>query len=458
MQNSTNKPRSESELLEEEGLTDVIKELERTQNDSGTKTPAGIYTFDEIAEAVESYLPNMTTALKLALAVATSGKRQNRVMLWLLLVGAPSSGKTDLVRLMKDNSSIVSLDNLTLNSFISGERSTEKEKVHDLLPLLNNKCLIVKDWTVIFSLDERMTKKIIGDMVGAYDKSLSKFSSRRGNITYDAEFSHLGCITPATLNKHQNYLNMIGPRFLSYGISEITAEQEQKSFKAIFSNQDRSEIEKSVAKKVNIYLSQLSNEDMSVIGELSKDAQQYLQVASRFMARARGIVITQSSKFVNEQGEEISYYEPLDIQIERPWRGVQQLILLSKYLAFATGKLQVDHEELSIIREVVLSSMPADRAQAIKALASNPDGSITAKELSDQVDKSTKTSRRLLEELGFLKLIKKVSGSGQMAAIYTIIDEFKNFVTVNTREFLSNNPAPIAETTQGTDKNRKGGV
>ncbi len=45
----------------------------------------------------------MTTALKLVLAVAKSGKRKNRVMLWLLLVGAHSSGKTDLVRLMKDN-------------------------------------------------------------------------------------------------------------------------------------------------------------------------------------------------------------------------------------------------------------------------------------------------------------------------------------------------------------------
>ena len=92
----------------------------------------------------------------------------------------------------------------------------------------------MKDWTVIFSLDERMTKKIIGDMVGAYDKSLSKFSSRRGNITYDAEFSHLGCITPATLNRHQNYLNMIGPRFLSYGIGEITSDQGKELQSNIF--------------------------------------------------------------------------------------------------------------------------------------------------------------------------------------------------------------------------------
>ncbi len=84
---------------------------------------------------------------------------------------------------------------------------------------------------------------------------------------------------------------MIGPRFLSYSIGEITLDQEEKSFKAIFSNEDRSEIEKSVAKKVNAYLSQLNNEDISAVGELSEDAKKYLQVASRIMARARGIVI-----------------------------------------------------------------------------------------------------------------------------------------------------------------------
>ena len=62
------------------------------------------------------------------LAVATSGLRKNRVMLWLLLVGSPSSGKTDLVKLIKNNKDVISLDSLTQNSFITGERSTKKKK------------------------------------------------------------------------------------------------------------------------------------------------------------------------------------------------------------------------------------------------------------------------------------------------------------------------------------------
>lgn len=406
-------------------------------NGSGTETPVCIQSFKQVQAAVESYLPNVTEALKIALAVATSGTRENRVMLWMLLVGSPSSGKTDLVRLLKKCKEVYSLDNLTLNAFISGERPSENQKVHDLLPRLNGRCLVVKDWTVVFSLDERMTKKIIGDMVGAYDKSLSKHSSRRGTVTYDSEFSHLGCITPATLNKHSQYLNMIGPRFLHYLIPELSTEDEDKSFQAIFTNEDRSKKEKEVAEIVSNYLIYINTLWIDKISPLSVPIQQYLKTASRFMAKARGIVITQSARFTNEEGQEISYYEPLSIQIEQPWRAVQQLILLSKYLALVTGKTEVGEEECSIIKNVVMSSMPADRAQALRVLRNSTGGSVTAKQLSDAADKSSKTARRLLDELSFLKIVEKEKGTGQIASSYRIVDEFKTFVTAYPGEFMS---------------------
>lgn len=404
---------------------------------SGTEVPQYLYTFQQVADAVEGYLPNVTRALQISLAIATSGTRKNRVMLWLLLVGSPSSGKTDLVRLFRECKDTYSLDNLTLNAFISGERPTEKQEVHDLLPKLDKKCLIVKDWTVVFSLDEKMTKKIIGDMVGAYDKSLSKFSSRRGNITYNSEFSHLGCITPATLNKHHNYLNMIGPRFLGYIIPELSKKDEEKSFTAIFSNDNRAQKEKNVTDIVSLYLSCLNQQDISSIKPLSSTVQDYLKTASRFMAKARGIVITQSSRFTNESGEEVSYYEPLDIQVEQPWRAVQQLMILSQYLALVAGKGEVGADELSVVKDIVMGSMPADRAQALRALRNSPNSEITAKQLSDQVDKSSKTARRLLDELSFLGIIKKDRGSGTTASRYQIVDDFKSFFTVSTAEFMS---------------------
>lgn len=419
--------------IQEVLIGEKVKRMKR----SGTTTSS--YKIDDVINAVESYLPNTRTALKLALAIATSGTRINRVMLWFLLVGSPSSGKTDLVKLFKNSKSVYSLDNLTLNAFISGERPTEKREVHDLLPQLANKCLVIKDWTVIFSLDEKMTKKLIGDMVGIYDKSLSKFSSRRGQVTYDAEFSHLGCITPATLNKHQTYLNMIGPRFLHYTIPTLSKDDEETSFKAIFGNTDRQAIEKEVRGIVSAYVDQLNEKDISEIKPVSDGVREYLTLSSRFTAKARGIVVIQASSFKNTAGDSVTYYEASEIQIEQPWRAVQQLLTLSIYLALVSSKLEVGIEEMEIIKEVVISSMPADRAQAVRAIKDAPEGEITAKYLSEQVDKSQKTTKRLLDELNFLGIVEKIKGAGQIATSYRLIPQFKDFITLDTAEFMSTN-------------------
>ena len=440
-------PRSFNELMKDELNVDPVVSSYKPDNPSGTQTPQGMLSFDELALKVEEYLPNTRKALKLLLAVATSGTRKNRVMLWLLLVGSPSSGKTDLVRLIKNDSSVVNLDNLTLNAFISGERATEKQEVYDLLPLLNGKCLVVKDWTVIFSLDEKACKKIIGDMVGAYDKSLSKHSSRRGHIEYESEFSHLGCITPATLNKHVQYLNMIGPRFLSYSIPYLSMKDEDKSFEAIFSNKDRQAEEGIARVTTSEFLQQLNSKSIDLIKPLNKLIQAYLKIASRFMARARGIVVIQASSFKDDTGKDITYYEPSEIQIEQPWRAVQQLITLVKYLALVDGREEVSPDDLEIIKGVVLSSMPADRAQALNVLK-NCQGEITAKQLSEGVDRSTKTARRLLDEFTFLELVDKDKGTGTLASTYRIKEEYKTFITLNPAEFLSLNN----KNTTGNDK------
>lgn len=430
-------PRNFQELMKAEFEVEVPVTAKETIDYRKTETPHSIQTFVEIALKVEEYLPNTKDTLKIMLAIATSSVRKNRVMLWLLLVGSPSSGKTDLVKLIKNNKDVMCLDNLTQNSFITGERSTEKEKTYDLLPLLNNKCLVIKDWTSLFSLDEKATKKIIGDWVNSYDKSLSKFSSRRGNITYESEFSHVGCITPATLNKHTQYLNMIGPRFLHFIIPDLTADQENQSFDAIFSNEDRSIKEKEAGNLVSNYLDYLNEKDILSIKNLSKGAERFLRIASRFMAKARGIVVIQSATFKDDEGKDVTYYEALDTQIEQPWRAVQQLIALSKYLALVANKDEVGADELSLIREIVLSSMPADRAGALKVLRNTNNQEITTKELSDDSGKSFKTSGRLLEELSSLGILKKLKGGGQIANSYQIEEIFKEFLTVDTSEFLS---------------------
>lgn len=412
-----------------------------------TETPEGIkkitlidhpVTFEDVVLNVEAFLPNSLTALKIILAVALSGIYKNNLMLWLLLVGVPSSGKTDIVRLVKGVSFSYYLDNMTLNAFISGERPTEGGKVHDLIPQLDKKCFIVKDWTSIFSLDEAMTRKILGDMVGIYDKEFTKFSSRRGQISYSSEFSHLGCITPSTLNKHTNYLNMIGPRFLFYTMPDLSRSEEEKSFENLLSGEtNRTDLEKKAASYVSTYLNQLAKKDDYTIEPLSLPAKCYLKIAARVMSRCRGIALLQKVSFKGEDGKDINYYESLDVQTEQPWRSVQQLITLSKYLAIITGKTEVGSEELEIIKEVVFSSMPANRSKALRVITI-AGGEIDTKSLSRGAQIGYRTSLRLLDELTVLNVLRKEKSFDTSSNKYEIIEDFKKFLLLDTTEFLSN--------------------
>ncbi|MBI2017435.1 hypothetical protein HYS92_00130 [Candidatus Daviesbacteria bacterium] len=442
-------------MIKENPQLGNTKEVGFKAADSETKIPDSSQqlipsnlSYEEIEAKVKNFLPGSQTALKLILAVAVSSQYQNSVMLWLLLVGVPSSGKTELVRLTKDVAEITYyLDNLTQNAFISGERPTRNERVHDLLPLLDKKCLIIKDWTAIFSLDEKMTKKLLGDLVGIYDKEFTKFSSRRGNISYSSAFSQLGCITPATLNRHTNYMNMVGPRFLCYTIPQPNLGDENESYDLIFSSHDRSATEKEARLYVSAYLNELSKRTPN-IKPLTKEIQNFLKTAAKLMSNCRGIVLLQAATFKNEDGEEVKYYEVLDVQIEEPWRAIQQLISLAKYLAFVVGKDEVGVEELEIVKEVVISSMPADRSQALRVVIAK-EGEITAKELSEFSDKSTRTSRRLLDELDALKVLEKIKGVGTIANDYKINEQFKEFLILDPTEFLSHKVVSRTESGEG---------
>ncbi len=410
----TNIPRSSEVILIEESLT-----------------------FEEVVVVVEKFIPNSTTALKLVLAVGLSAHTSIAVMLWLVIVSPPSSGKSDLVRLIKHAPSTYSLDTFTQNSFISGERVRGNEKVYDLLNELDKKVLIIKDWTPLFSMDEKATRKIIGDLVGIYDKEFSKFSGSRGLISTKSIFSHLGAITPATLSKHTQYLNTVGPRFLFYTLPDISSTEEEAGFVSIFSGRDREALEHTAQLHASSYLHQLTQKkDIDV--DIPSHVRQYIEIAAKFLSRCRGITIPNSVVYRDNSGYERKDWEYGDAQIEQPWRATLQLIELAKNLAIVSGKSIVGRDELSIVRGVVLSSMPFDRAKAVRAFSEH-GGVLDKNILSSYYAKSQKTMYRLLKELSHLGIAEESKNSGSQPSTYKVVDTFYNFLVLDAADFLSNN-------------------
>lgn len=408
----------------DENVKAIVRTVENTTS-SGlcvhgrTETPLGI---DEVLEKVSYLGKTPPYVIKMIMAVFVSTFLPQKDPVWLLLVGNPSSNKTTLVDLLAQLDDVYRLDSMTANPFSSGQRASENPQ--DLLPLLNQKCFIVKEYGTIFGRSDEMVKQLISDLVAIYDGEYSKHSPTRGTITYKSRFSHIGCVTPMTLNSRQRYMNMVGPRFVYLRIPELTDSERRISLGAIWSDEaklDKDEIAGLVAQ----YCLQLK--DQAIEGcnvEFAESAKQQIENLSVFIARARGIVITECNSFQNSDGETTKHYEAVDRQIEEPFRAFKQLRKLAIALAIVNGSNVVGVDELNILKRVALSSMTTKRADIIEVFKHGD--TFTAKEAGVRLSKSYKTAKRNLDELVSLGVLDSSKSPNQAARTYTLKHEFKS--------------------------------
>lgn len=396
-------------------------------------------SLEEALETVERALPGKRDMALLAMAVYISRLVDLKTPLWLMFVGVPSSAKTEIARMLTYALCIYFLDSLTENAFVSGSKTKTGEEPKDLLPLLDDKCFVIKDFTTTLSQREESVRKILGDLTSIYDDSFAKHSPVRGTIEYHAFFSLLCCVTPQALNRHQRYMNQIGPRFLFYRVPASIEEEVNKGLEVLWSSEDSRSRVREAQEKVSSYCNYIE-ESISEkrLEKESKEVISYLNNLAKFIARARGMVLTRNAEFVNKEGETISFYEPVEIQIEDPYRALLQLRVLARSLATVKGKSSVAFSEMDLVKQVALSSMPADRSLLLSVIA-REHKDWTAKEIADDLGISHKTALRQLDELVSLKVVVKSEGGLGLAHIYRIIPVFESLLYSST-EFMSHPP------------------
>ncbi len=408
---------------------------------TGTQTPPGI---ESVLEAVRQTGEKHDYVIKAILAVFASTFLVRKDPIWLLIVGNPSSNKTTLVDLISGHVDVYRLDTLTANPFSSGQR--EKEKPKDLLPLLDGKCFVIKEYATIFGRSDEMVKQLISDLVAIYDGEYAKHSPTRGTIRYKSFFSHVGCVTPMALNSRQVYMSAVGARFLFLRIDSLSDEERDDSMNEIFSNSRKSNAE--IVDVVSAYCRVIKDViQQGNIPQIPSEVFSKLKVFARLMARARGIVITNPVSYEGNDGKKRIHYEVDDIQIEEPFRALKQLKKFAECLAIVNGSNVVGEEEISIVQRVVLSSMPVRRADILRVFEKGI--LFTVKEAAEKLDKNNKTVRRNLDELVSLGVLDTVKESDTQAKAYFMKEEYADvlgFSIQQTETVQANSPENSAET------------
>jgi hypothetical protein len=364
--------------------------------------------------------PYSSDFLELCMAAVASEKfalRDGVKPSWLMGVGAPSSDKTETALSLSLSPEVYLLDTLTENSFISGYMNPDGSAPLDLLAELTGRCLLIKDYTTLFSLKDDIIKRIIGDLQSIYDGNFARFTGTRGRVNYETIFSHIGCITPLALSSHHRYMATIGGRFLFYRILPLTEEEKAEGFK-IISESDDERVKKiqRLRKLASGYLHNKLAEDLPVIRE-TKEQTQIINNLAILLARGRAVIRTKKVDY-EKDGKVRPYYETEEVQIEEPFRAALQLRTLGRSLAHVHSRNYITDHDLELLRRVVLSTMPVDRAEVL-SLFQNPnflslDGALTRTLCADGIGKSRNRANQLLTELvrvGILQEEQKAGGS-----------------------------------------------
>jgi len=113
------------------------------------------------------------TVVDVMLAVVVAN-RLNTDPSWLLVVGPPSSAKTEILRALTGHPKAYFLSNLTPTTLVSGLKPKGKLPEPSLLPKLDGKTLVLKDFTTVLSMRHDNQAEILAQLREIYDGSYSK--------------------------------------------------------------------------------------------------------------------------------------------------------------------------------------------------------------------------------------------------------------------------------------------
>src|SRR6267378_359619 len=176
-------------------------------------------------------------ALELAMAAAASIKLSNNDAsppVWLLIAGVPSSDKTRSVLAMRGAHGVHYADSLTAGALGSAFVNPKTGKqAPNLLDKFKNTCVIVKELSSLFEGRDDKVRAVLGTLTALFDGEFTKLTGTIGELKHTGFFSMVACITNHALERHHNYMSVIGSRFLIYRVPVLTDLERRHGFAII---------------------------------------------------------------------------------------------------------------------------------------------------------------------------------------------------------------------------------
>jgi hypothetical protein len=321
--------------------------------------------------------------------------------LWLMLVGAPSSGKTEALLSIAGQPDVHMAATLTVGALLSGTSKRDKDKAAKggfLREIGEFGLLICKDFTSILSMNRDPRGELLAALREIYDGSWTRHVGVDGGRTlaWAGKLGLLaGCTT--TIDSHHTVMATMGERFLLYRLPE--RQGEQPGLRAIANAGHEREMRQQLADVVRGLFEHI--ELPAALPPVDAAESQRLVALATLAARARSAV------------ERQGYTHEIELipAPEEPPRLAQALRRL--YGGLMVLGLSADQAWPYVVK-VGLDCIPKLRRGVFDLLAADDAWRETAA-VATAVDYPTATARRALEDLTVHGVVEREAGGAGLA-------------------------------------------
>lgn len=360
-------------------------------------------TYEELYEVFDENL-KMISYIPVDIIMGTCfANRIEGDPIWTMLVAPPGGSKTEFLMTLNGSEWIETTTSLTPASLISGIKFPDGEDPSILIKI-NNRMLVIKDFTTILSMQPNVRDEIFGILRDAYDGYVEKFFGTGIKKSYHSKFGMLAGVTPAIDALAAQHASL-GERFLKFRMSRFETEEteEEKILAAMQSvgteTVRRTELQKYVA-------ACLRKPIPSALPKISQENYLKLVKMARLTAMLRGAVSKD-----NYSGEMLCM--PI---VEVGTRLSKQLSKLAMGIAVFKDKDEVDEEIMKTIRLVCFDTCPDRFAKVVEVMYKETqhdfeNAFVKPKDIIRKAHITDTTFSRMSENMTMLNILEKHKGS-----------------------------------------------
>lgn len=404
-------------IIMEEARQDIHVKMDREGNEEedpasyirSTSDAPPVYTYTEYITGMKKCnfeLSTKTHNAALALMAIPLTTHIGGVPVWTFLRGPGSSGKTTYVDSFGgENDLFDCLSKITAESLVSGFRDDEGLTT-SYLPLLINKTLIIKDFTVTLLSPPDQLNKVMGILTDIYDGRVKiHYGNAKMNDFKNTHFNMIACVTPLIDGFSASN---IGDRFLR--IDWLGDDTDRATFtkNAIASLNKEKEIDKRNLSLMTLgYLKHQMSRDIDT--RMDDTTINTLQQLADFTA-------TLSTKVVTDRHDGLKFKpEPqlgarIGKQLGKIYLGVRHMV--------------GEDKGMEVARKVAFDSSKGFGLEIVKHIMDNKF--TTRNEIAAHVGISSSQAHRLVGELITMNILKESRASqgtsGRPMLVYTIND------------------------------------